>query len=59
VSGIDEGGLMAKIPRDRGWGWIEWVLIVILVVMVLVTVYLLLRPALIMFWQNLLESLQQ
>jgi hypothetical protein len=49
---------MAKLPDDRGQGWVEWILIVILALMVLVTVYLLLRPALANLWLELLESIQ-
>jgi len=49
---------MAKLPDDRGQGWVEWILIVILALMVLVTVYLLLRPALANLWLELLESVQ-
>jgi hypothetical protein len=50
---------MVKLPEDWGEGLIEWILIVILVIMILVTVYLLLRPAIGMVIQNLLESFQQ
>jgi len=49
---------MTKIPDDRGEGWVEWILIVILVLMVLVTAYLLLRPALSNLWQEFLQSIQ-
>ena len=49
---------MVKRRQGSGLGWLEWVLIVILIVMVLTTLFLLLRPALIMFWDNLLESFQ-
>ena len=49
---------MAKLPDDVGEGWVEWILIVILVLMVLVTVFLLLRPALSNLWLELLESIQ-
>jgi hypothetical protein len=50
---------MAKLPEDRGIGWLEWILIVILIIMVLVTVYLLLEPAFMNFLQDFLQSLQQ
>jgi len=49
---------MAKLPDDRGQGLVEWILIVILVIMVLVTIYLLLKPALSNLWQEALESIQ-
>ena len=49
---------MRKLPDDRGMGWIEWILIAILAILVLITIYLLLRPALVMVWQNFLQSLQ-
>ncbi len=49
---------MAQFLDERGEGWIEWILIVILVLMVLVTVFLLLRPALVNLWFELLESVQ-
>lgn len=49
---------MTKLPDDRGQGLVEWILIVILVIMVLVTIYLLLKPALINLWQDALESIQ-
>lgn len=49
---------MAKRPNDRGIGLIEWILIIILVAMILTTLFLLLRPALEIFWQELLESVQ-
>lgn len=50
---------MVKLPNDRGVGLIEWILIVILVVLVLVTIFFLLRPALVILWQDLLQSVQQ
>ena len=50
---------MGKSPDDRGLGWLEWVLIVILILMVLVTAFFLLRPALVLFWENTLQSIQQ
>jgi len=49
---------MTRRPEDRGLGWVEWVLIIILVIMVLLTAYLLLRPALSNFLQDFLESVQ-
>ena len=49
---------MRKLLNEQGQGWIEWVLIGILAILVLITVYLLLRPALDMLWQNFIESLQ-
>lgn len=49
---------MAKLPDDRGQGWVEWILIIILAVMVLITSYLLLRPALSTMVQNFFQSLQ-
>ncbi len=45
-------------PDDRGEGLVEWILIIILVVIVLVTIYFLLRPALVNLWQEALESIQ-
>jgi len=49
---------MAKFPDDQGKGVVEWILIVILALMVLVTIYLLLKPAITNLIQNLLESFQ-
>jgi len=49
---------MAKLPDDRGQGWVEWILIIILAVMVLITSYLLLRPALSTMVRNFFQSLQ-
>lgn len=49
---------MKKHPYEQGVGLVEWILIIILALMVLVTVYLLLRPAIGMWIQNLLESVQ-
>lgn len=49
---------MVKLPDERGEGWVEWVLIIILVLMILVTIFLLLRPALANLWLELLESVQ-
>ncbi len=49
---------MAVLPDDRGEGLVEWILIVILVLMVLVTIFFLLRPALINLWQELLQTVQ-
>ena len=53
-----KGGSMAKFPDDRGEGVVEWILIVILALMVLVTIYLLLKPALANLVQQVLESIQ-
>ena len=49
---------MASLHDDRGVGVVEWILIVILVMMVLVTIYLLLKPALVNLVQEVLESFQ-
>lgn len=49
---------MKKLPYERGEGLVEWILIIILALMVLVTIYLLLRPAMGMWIQNLVESVQ-
>lgn len=49
---------MNKLPNDQGEGWVEWILIGILVLLILVTVFLLLRPALSNLWQEFLLSLQ-
>ena len=49
---------MEKLPAERGQGIVEWILIVILALMILVTIFLLLRPSLAMFWQNFIESAQ-
>ncbi len=49
---------MAKFPRDSGQGLVEWILIIILVLMVLVTIYMLLRPALANLWQDFMQSIQ-
>jgi hypothetical protein len=49
---------MARMPDDRGLGWVEWILIIILAIMVLVTSYLLLEPALATMVQNFMESLR-
>ncbi len=49
---------MAKLPDERGQGWVEWILIAILALMVLVTIFLLLRPALANLWREALESIQ-
>ena len=49
---------MGKLPDDRGQGWVEWILIIILVLMVLITAYVLLRPALSNLIQDFMESLQ-
>jgi hypothetical protein len=50
---------MSKLPFERGQGWVEWILIAILVILILVTVFLLLRPAMINYWQDFIQSLQQ
>jgi hypothetical protein len=52
------GGCMIKIPNDRGEGWVEVILIVILAILILVTIFLLLRPALSNLWQEFIQSLQ-
>jgi hypothetical protein len=49
---------MIKIPNDRGEGWVEVILIVILAILILVTIFLLLRPALSNLWQEFIQSLQ-
>jgi hypothetical protein len=49
---------MIKIPNDQGEGWVEVILIVILAILILVTIFLLLRPALSNLWQDFLQSLQ-
>lgn len=49
---------MTKLPESRGQGLVEWILIIILVVMVIITVYLLLRPALGNLWQDFMQSIQ-
>jgi len=49
---------MTRRPVEKGEGWIEWILIIILVLMVLVTAYLLLRPALTNLWHDMLQSIQ-
>lgn len=55
---MNKGGSMVKIPDDLGEGVVEWILIVILVLMVLVTIYLLLKPALANLLQEFLESVR-
>lgn len=55
---IIQGGIMAKLPEDRGEGWVEWILIAILTLMVLVTIFLLLQPALANLWRDAVESIQ-
>lgn len=47
-----------KLPDDQGEGMVEWILIIILVLMVLVTIFLLLRPALSNLLQEFMESIQ-
>ena len=49
---------MGRYPKNQGLGLVEWILIIILVLMVLVTVYLLLRPALVNLWQDFMQSIQ-
>jgi hypothetical protein len=49
---------MAKFPENRGQGLVEWILIIILALMVLVTIFLLLRPALANLWQDFMQSIQ-
>lgn len=49
---------MAKLQEDRGEGWVEWILIAILALMVLVTIFLLLQPALANLWRDAVESIQ-
>lgn len=49
---------MIKLPNEQGQGWIEWILIAILAILILVTIYLLLRPALTTIWQDFIQSLQ-
>jgi hypothetical protein len=49
---------MTKFPKSHGLGLIEWILIIVLVLMILVTIYLLLRPALGNFWQEFMQSIQ-
>ena len=49
---------MAKFPENRGQGVVEWILIIILALMVLVTIFLLLRPALVNLWQDFMQSIQ-
>ena len=49
---------MSKIPGEEGEGLVEWILIIILAIMVLVTIFLLLRPALTNIWQEWLQSIQ-
>lgn len=50
---------MKKLPNSRGVGLVEWILIAILILLVLVTVFLLLEPALVNLWQAMLESIQE
>jgi len=49
---------MVKLPDERGEGWVEWILIAILALLILVTIFLLLRPALSNLWQEFIQSLQ-
>lgn len=58
VESTIEGGFMVKLPFERGEGWVEWILIAILAVLILVTIFLLLRPALSNLWQDFIQSLQ-
>ncbi len=48
---------MTKFPDYRGQGLVEWILIVTLVIMVLITIFLLLKPALVNLWQGAIESI--
>ena len=47
-----------KLPKDRGLGWVEWILIIILALMILITAYLLLEPSLSILIRRFFESLQ-
>ena len=49
---------MTKLPYERGEGWVEWILIAILAILILVTIFLLMRPALTNLWQDFIQSLQ-
>jgi len=49
---------MSKQPFKQGMGWLEWTLITILVILILVTLFMLLRPAITNFWQDFIQSLQ-
>lgn len=49
---------MKKLPVERGEGWVEVILIVILAILILVTIFLLLQPALTNLWQDFVQSLQ-
>ncbi len=49
---------MSKLPFERGEGWVEWILIAILAILILVTIFLLLRPAISNLWQDFILSLQ-
>lgn len=49
---------MAKLPIERGEGWLELILIIILAILILITVFLLLRPALSNLWKDFIQSLQ-
>jgi hypothetical protein len=49
---------MEKLPIERGEGWVEVILIVILAILILVTIFLLLQPALTNLWQDFIQSLQ-
>lgn len=49
---------MSKFPENRGQGLVEWILIIILALMVLVTIFLLLRPALANLWRDFMQSIQ-
>ncbi len=49
---------MKKLPYEQGAGLVEWILIIVLAFMILVTIFLLFRPAMGMWIQNLLDSVQ-
>ncbi len=49
---------MSKLPFERGEGWVEWILIAILAILILITIFLLLRPAISNLWQDFILSLQ-
>ncbi len=49
---------MEELPVERGEGWVEVILIVILAILILVTIFLLLQPALSNLWQDFIQSLQ-
>ena len=49
---------MRRLSDERGLGVVEWILIIVLVIMVIVTVYFLFKPALVLLWQQTLQSIQ-